>query len=155
MSISENLKNLTGKWGGINRLYVPWMPENPVRESDSNANISLVAKTGFLKIQYDWSFDEKAEDGLLLLGGDQNSQTVKAVWIDSWHSGNDFLISEGNDKNDGAISVKGFYKVSDHPDWGWRTIVETENNGRLKITMYNVSPANEEDLAVEMMLNRI
>jgi hypothetical protein len=154
MSVPEKLAKLVGKWHGINRLHTTWIPENPVRETASRAFIELTARGRFLKIEYDWTFDNGLQEGLILIGDERDSDSVKTFWIDSWHLSDKFMVSEGRRKNAAAISVKGFYTVPDHPDWGWRTDLTAEGDDSFKITMYNVSPEGEEALAVEMELER-
>ena len=150
MSVTEILENVVGKWRGVNRLHTSWMPENPMRETDSRAIVELTARGRFLKIEYDWTFDETPQEGLILIGNEKNSAQVKAFWIDSWHLSDKFMVSEGNHNGRDAISLKGFYTVPDHPDWGWRTVFEPAQDDSFRIVMYNVSPDGEEMLAVEM-----
>jgi hypothetical protein len=154
MSVPEILEKLVGKWRGVNRLHTTWIPENPVRESVSIATVELTARGRFLKIEYDWTFEEAVQEGLLLIGDEKDTDSIKAFWIDSWHLSDKFMVSEGFRETDGNISLKGFYSVPDHPDWGWRTVVEPERDNVFKIIMYNVTPEGEESLAVEMELKR-
>ncbi len=154
MSVPATLEKLVGKWRGLNRLHTTWIEENPVRETVSIAVIELTARGRFLKIEYDWTYEEAVQEGLILIGNEKNSESIKAFWIDSWHLSDKFMVSEGLLDQNGAISLKGFYAVPDHPDWGWRTIIETESDDSFKIIMYNVSPEVEESLAVEMELKR-
>jgi Protein of unknown function (DUF1579) len=154
MNFNEILNKLVGKWHGINRLHTTWVKENPVSETNSSAVIELTARGRFLKIEYDWTFEDSPQEGLILIGNENESDSIKAFWIDSWHLSDKFMVSEGRlDEND-VISLKGFYTVPDNPDWGWRTIIEPESNNSFKITMCNVSPEGEESLAVEMKFNR-
>ena len=150
MSVPENLECLVGKWRGINRLHTVWIPENPVRETESKAVVELTARGRFLKIEYDWFFENAEQEGLILIGDETDSDLIKSFWIDSWHLSDKFMVSEGRSEKDSVISLKGFYAVPEQLDWGWKTIIETDENNNFKITMYNVSPENEEILAVEM-----
>ena len=154
MSVPEILANLAGRWRGVNRLHTTWIPENPVRESVSAANVELTARGRFLKIEYDWIYEETLQEGLILVGDEKDSDLIKAFWIDSWHLSDKFMVSEGTRNADGAISLKGFYAVPDHPDWGWRTVFENLGEKSFKVTMYNVEPEGEETLAVEMEFKR-
>ena len=154
MSVPEILEKLVGKWRGINRLHTTWIPENPVRETVSIATVELTARGRFLKIEYDWTYDEAVQEGLILIGDEKDTDSIKAFWIDSWHLSDKFMVSEGFRETDGSISLKGFYTVPDHPDWGWRTVIEPERDKVFKIIMFNVSPEGEEALAVEMELKR-
>lgn len=153
MNLPERLHGLAGVWSGKNILYTPWLEENPVRESASEALVSAVARKGFLKVEYEWSFEEKPQDGVLIFGFEKDSETVNAVWIDSWHQSENFMNSSGKG-TDQKISFKGYYKVPDHPDWGWRTDIDAGTADEFKVTMYNVSPDGQEDLAVEMFFSR-
>ena len=154
MSVPPILENLVGSWHGINRLHTTWVPDNPVRETNSAAVVELTARGRFLKIEYDWTFEGSAQEGLILIGDEKTSDAVKAFWIDSWHLSDKFMVSEGRRENGGTVSMKGFYSVPDHPDWGWRTIIEPERENTFKIIMYNVSPEGEESLAVQMEYKR-
>jgi hypothetical protein len=154
MSVPEILTNLVGVWRGVNRLHTIWIPENPVRETKTSANIELTARGRFLKVEYDWTFEDARQEGLILVGDEKDTDLIKAFWIDSWHLSDKFMVSEGAQNKSGAISLKGFYTVPDHPDWGWRTVFENLNENSFKITMYNVEPEGEESLAVEMEFER-
>lgn len=148
MGIPENLKKLTGKWAGTNRLYTTWIEENPVRESKSVAAVNLAGNGKFLKIEYDWLYENEIQEGLLLIGTEKDSDRAKAFWIDSWHMSDKFMSCEGRFSGD-SILLKGFYEVPNHPDWGWRTDILFEDENNFRIVMYNVSPEGAEDLAVE------
>jgi hypothetical protein len=154
MSIPIQLTNLTGKWSGINRLHLPWVTDNPIHESKSEALIAFSAQGKFFKIEYDWSFENKPQDGMILLGGETDAELIKVFWVDSWHMGEKFMISEGVINDNNIISCTGFYTVPDHPDWGWRTEIESTSNDSLKITMFNITPEGEESLAVEIEYRR-
>ena len=154
MSVPEIIENLVGKWHGINRLHTTWIPDNPMRETASTASIELTARGRFLKIEYDWAFEEAIQEGLILIGDEQGSDSIKAFWIDSWHLSDKFMVSEGVRETGDTISLKGFYTVPDHPDWGWRTVIESQRDDSFKITMYNITPEGEESLAVEMEFKR-
>lgn len=148
MSVPENIGKLTGQWSGTNKLYLSWLKESPF-DSESNATINFSAKGIFLKIEYDWYHEGKTQEGLILIGKEKDSELIKSFWIDSWHLSDKFMVSEGDHRSDKMISVKGYYSVPNHPNWGWRTVIENENENTFKLTMYNVSPEGEETLAVE------
>ena len=153
MSIHENFKNLIGEWVGKNHLYTTWIEENPVQVSESIAKVDLAGNAKFLKIQYDWIYENENQEGLLLIGSEKDSDAVKAFWIDSWHMGDRFMSCDGNVTGD-SILMKGFYEVPNHPDWGWRTDIIFSDKNSFKIIMYNVTPDGSEDLAVETQYKR-
>ncbi len=148
MSIPENFKKLAGEWSGTNLLYTTWIEENPVSESVCSCIVGLAANAKFLKIEYDWTFENKKQDGLLLIGCEKDADEAQAVWIDSWHMSDKIMSCDGRYAGD-SISIKGFYKVPNHPDWSWRTDIIFSDEDSFKIVMNNVSPEGEESLAVE------
>ncbi len=152
MSIPENFTKLVGEWRGLNRLHTPWMEDDPINESVAEANVKTAAIEKFLKIEYTWIYEEKPQAGILLVGGEEN--LAKAVWIDSWHNGDNFMNCEGNFEGN-LIKIKGFYKVPDHPDWGWTTEIFFENENSFKVIMHNVTPEGEESLAVESIYEKL
>lgn len=154
MKVSEVFSSLVGEWDGTNRLHLPWMKENSVQDSESKAKVQFSAQGKFLKIEYDWVFENEKQEGLILLGNEKDTNSTKAFWIDSWHMGDKFLVSEGAQNGNGIISLKGFYKVPDCADWGWQTVIEAKNPDSFKITMFNVSPEGVEDLAVEAVYQK-
>lgn len=153
MSIPENFKKLAGKWRGTNLLYTTWIVENPVSESDSSCIVEFAANEKFLKIEYDWIFENEKQNGLLLIGSEKDLGKAQAIWVDSWHMSDKFMICEGKYAGD-SILMKGFYKVPNHTDWCWRTDIVFSDENSFKIIMYNVSPEGEEDLAVEAIYDR-
>ncbi len=123
-------------------------------ETDSTAKIELTARGRFIKIEYDWTFENLPQEGLILIGNENETDLIKAFWIDSWHLSDKFMVSEGHIGADGLISLKGFYAVPNNQDWGWRTNIEAKSKDIFEIIMFNISPEGEETLAVEMMFMR-
>jgi len=147
MSVNDDLAKYVGTWTGTNNLYLSWLPD-PLRQSQSTLNVSLKANGQFVAFEYTWSYEGKPQEGIILLGCDTRSDAVQTVWTDSFHSSHTFMLSDGKVAENGDISVKGFYKVEGHPDWGWRTDMIPRDE-KLRIVMYNVSPEGVEELAVE------
>ncbi len=153
MSINKDLAKYAGSWRGTNNLYLSWTPKQ-ITQSPSDLTVSLKANKQFVAFEYTWAYEGAPQEGIILLGCDTKSDAVQTVWTDSWHSSHTFMLSDGAVAKDGKISVKGYYKVKDNPDWGWRTdiIPGTDN---LRIVMYNVSPEGEEEMAVDTDFSRI
>jgi hypothetical protein len=147
MSIDQKLADLVGEWKGTNRLHASWMPQ-PLQVSDAKATVGSKMNGQFLSIEYTWSFENKPQEGMLLLGCDPKSDAVQAVWTDSWHSKDVLMLCSGRRDADGKVSVFGHYTVPEHPDWGWRTEI-IRKPGSFRYVMYNVSPDGEEEIAVE------
>jgi hypothetical protein len=150
MSVPNSLASLAGEWKGINKLHYP---PGSISESDSKAVVSLRISGQFLGIAYGWEHEGKPQEGLLIIGCDNKTNAVQAVWTDSWHMSHKFMLCDGTFNSDGAIDVKGLYQVEGHPDWGWRTTIEPGGD-TFKYTMYNVEPDGDETIAVETEFTR-
>lgn len=137
---------MIGNWTGTKKLHMPWL-EPPMVECTSNAAVTPKSEGQFINIEYDWVYEDAPQSGVLLLGKDGRSDAVQCVWTDSWHSKHTLMLSDGSFEDD-VINVLGRYKVPDHPDWGWRTLIYLKDQ-MLYITMYNITPEGEETLAVE------
>jgi hypothetical protein len=151
VSAVESLGRLVGEWRGTYQL---WLPPDPRRESESSASIGLRAGDRFVAIEYVWSFDGRAEQGLLLVGYEKARDAVTAVWIDSWHMSDKFMICEGRGQKGGVIGFSGSYAAPPGPDWGWRTEIFAGDPGSFRMVMYNVSPDGKEERAVEANYQR-
>lgn len=148
--IPENFANLVGMWDGTKKLIMS--PEDPVRESESIACIGLEANSKFLKINYEWTFEGEKQEGLALFHVGKEQQ-AKSVWIDSFHQGGDFLVSNGSLTN-GVISTKANYTQPEYSDWAWRISLETTDENSFSITMFNIFPDGNEELAVDARFKR-
>lgn len=152
MSVPDAFISLSGHWKGRNRLHANWLPD-PIVESESLACVSTKMRDQFLQIDYTWQYEGNVQEGTLIFGSEKNAAAAQAVWSDSWHLSNNLMLCDGNIANGKLLNVKGYYKVTDHPDWGWRTEV-TANGSVFRYVMYNVSPEGDEELAVEMDFER-
>ena len=148
MSAPESLRTSIGAWTGTNRLF---LPEEPIRDSPSNASVSLAARGKFSSIAYTWDFEGEAQEGMLLIG--YAGEVVTAVFVDSWHMGDKLMLCQGQVGANETIDVRGSYAVEGSPDWGWRIVVEPGDNV-LRVTMYNVTPDGDEVLGVEASYSR-
>jgi len=147
MAVPAALKALAGEWQGVSRLWLS--PETPVRESESTADISLLACERFLEIRYTWAEEGKPQEGMIMLGMASEQDLADAVWIDSWHMGDVMMLCEGPVEKTGSFSVKGAYAVPPGPDWGWRITLIPDTEFAFRLVMHNISPEGEEVVAVE------
>lgn len=153
MSIPAKLQLLIGTWNGVNRLHLGEWGPTPLHESAGTAAVRERVGGQFLEIAYTWEYDGKQQEGVMILGGNNKTDAVNAFWTDSWHMAHNLMQCEGTESADGAVAVKGSYKVEGHPDWGWRSeIIPTD--GGFAYKMFNVSPDGDEAIAVEMDMNR-
>lgn len=153
MAAIKILQDLVGDWRAVSRLWLS--PSDPVRESGSVARMRVVANQQFNELEYSWAFDDRPQEGRLILGEDPASNAVKAVWFDSWHMRHDFMSCHGSVDPTGVVAVRGSYPAPPDPDWGWEIIIEADAQGGFSLSMYNVPPGGEPELAVEAKYARV
>jgi hypothetical protein len=146
MDFDEIKSNSIGNWAGDNILRLSWM-EPQEYHSPSELSVAQTVGAKYLAFTYTWSHENVGQEGLLLIGYDAKNKVANGVWVDSWHASEKPLMLSGADDERGKIDLRGTYEVPNHPDWGWRIVISTLEEG-LEIIMYNVSPEGEEDLAV-------
>ena len=150
--LPATLRELIGEWAGTNRLWLS--PKEPARHSDTTASVAVAAQSRFATIKYTWADGDQPQDGLLILGADPERKTLEAVWVDSWHMADKFMLCKGTTDGNGVISVQGSYPAPPGPDWGWRMVINPCIADRLELRMYNISPGGEQALAVEVSYSR-
>lgn len=144
MSLDPLLQR-AGEWRGTSTLQDP---ERGIAErSDSRLSVVPVLGGRFVRLDYTWAYRGEPQEGSVLVGCEPDGGVASAHWIDTWHMGRKAMACAGEFR-DGVLVVRGTYRVPGHPDWGWRTDVDTRAADSLAITMYNVSPDGEEYLAV-------
>lgn len=151
MSISDKLSGLVGTWKCTNRLN--FGQENPIIESKCSASVMTRAAGQCLEIAYEWEFEGKPQEGVILLDGIKGTSEMAAVWTDSFHYANTLMMCRGACDENGFVSVTGSYPAPEGPDWHWRTEI-TPGDGTFKYMMINITPDGEEQWAVEMAFIR-
>lgn len=164
MKLTEMLAPFAGAWTGSNRLWT--MPGEEAEESAATATVSFSGQGKFVELRYTWATDGDPEDGLIVLrelrGG------VQAVWGDSWHTPDGFYLWNGeivgSDRaglqterdalTGGLVSIRGSYPAPTGPDWGWRIELDLRQNDRLQMRMVNITPDDQEMLAVQAVYSR-
>ena len=150
MTIIDELINLTGSWQATYRVWMS--PDSDVIVSPSNAIISPMVNGKMACIEYTWTVDGSLVEGELFIGYEPKSALATVVWVDGWHNGERFMISQGEVRPDGVLSVLGAYPEP-YPDWGWRTVIAPEEAG-FSLRMFNIPPGGPELLAVEAVYRR-
>lgn len=100
-----------------------------------------------------WSFKEEEHEGFLLIGSGKAEGVATAAWVDSFHMSEKIMACEGTVDEHGCVSVLGSYEAPPDPDWGWRIEVVPEGKS-LRIIMHNISPDEQEVLAVRATYER-
>lgn len=144
MNPLDKLKTCAGRWQGTNVLQDPHT--NAPEESRGEAVVSSIVGGKFIRLDYTWAYQGKAQEGSMLLGYQAKANLVTAHWIDSWHMGDAVLTCQG--KAEDTLSVLGSWSAGSGPDWGWR-ITLFPSQDELRMMMWNITPEGEETLAVE------
>ncbi len=153
MNHPQNLAALPGAWRGANRL---WMgPDAPALESETTATVEALASGSALSIRYTWAYQGTPQDGLLVVRLAPASGSTGMVWIDSWHTGKDFMSCRSDGVSETRASALGSYAAPSGPDWGWRIAIECEAAGGFRLVMHNIHPEGQEMLAVEATYTRV
>jgi hypothetical protein len=143
------LQQRFGTWVGENRL---WFSGQPPRVSQTRLLIAPVAAGKFFRVDYTWEYEATPQDGSILFGYDGARAVVTAVWVDSWHMGEKFMLCEGA-AEEPAVTVRGTYAAPPGPDWAWRIAISASGQ-ELAMRMWNISPEGKEELAVEAVYGR-
>jgi hypothetical protein len=152
MSLLTGFARFAGEWSGVNRLWL--MPGDPVRESGSTATIAPVAGGGFATVHYTWTDQGRPHDGLIVVRLAPIAGAMDMVWLDSFHTGGEFMGLRRTEESDERIAALGSYPAPPGPDWGWRIALEAAPDGGLSILMYNRKPEGQEVRAVEATYTR-
>jgi len=152
MSALNKIIDLNGKWQGTKHLWLS--PEAPARNSQSTAKIHSTAQGQFTEIRYTWADEGKPQEGRLILGLDTQQKVVKAVWFDTWHLSEQFMVCEGRVDDHGGVNIQGTYAAPGGPDWGWQIRIEPKDQDQFALRMYNIAPQGEKMLAVEINYSR-
>ena len=86
------------------------------------------------------------------MDGHVDAAQYELCWVDSFHTGSAMMLSLGDLRADGLISVTGSYQAGDER-WGWRTEIEVDD--ALVVRAFNISPAGEESRAIEARWTRV
>lgn len=142
---------LIGEWRGAKQLYLEPPPAAAV-SSPSALSVVPVAGENFLRLDYDWVFEDEAQSGVLLLGADEEN-AASAGWVDSFHMSKKIMSCTGTASAD-SIELGGTYAAPPGPDWGWRIAVRSVSADACQIVMHNIWPEGQVDLAVQIDYTR-
>jgi Protein of unknown function (DUF1579) len=152
VSSPSNIASLIGRWKGTNHLWLS--PSDSVNKSDTTMLVAQAAQGRFVTFQYTWAYEGAPQDGLLMVGVDPQPNAFQAIWIDSWHMQDKFMLCQGTVGDLGVISLKGYYPTPPGPDWGWQMDIVPQSGGTFHLVMHNISPEGKVQLAVEAAYSR-
>jgi hypothetical protein len=146
------LKQLQGEWSGKKRLWLT--PGEPVRESPAQARVEFAAGERLISVHYTWSWEGTPQDGLIVARLADDTESVDAFWLDSWHMSDRFMLCRYQATDDATVAVLGKYAGPSGPDWSWRITITTEREGEFQLIMDNITPEGAEMKAVEATFHR-
>jgi len=152
MEEHTELTDLVGSWSGRNQLWL--MPGDPVRESKTQASVTSTAHGVLVSLAYSWDYEGQPQEGVLLLRNHLDAAKVEVVWLDSWHTRNEFMLFAADADHQGLVAVRGSYAAPPGPDWGWRIGLHADGADAFSVRMYNISPEGQEALAVDARYTR-
>ena len=151
------------------------MPTDEYQESVSAATVAVTAKD-FVTIEYTWQHEGQPQNGLLLGSGPAAGEAAgeapgtttgevppseapsgagaTAVWVDSFHSGPEWMTFGGTIDDDGVVRLTGSYPAPEGPDWGWQIHIEPGDGNGGRITMHNLVPGYDPYQVVEATYRR-
>lgn len=124
-----------------------WLdPTQEPAESSVDGTLSELFP-GRWDFNYTWSFEGKPYAGRMTFGYDEAQSRYWAVWLDSFHTPTEPMLSVGEPGNDRLpISLLGHYTAGPQT-WGWRTTFSGD-----VVEMANITPEGEECPAVKVAL---
>lgn len=147
----QALAELAGRWSGDTELYLD--PAAAPETSPTWATIEPLLAGRWLRIEYRGTATAQPHAGALILGYHRDAGAFEAAWIDSFHTGTAMMMSVGEARADGVISVLGSYAAGAER-WGWRTTLRRAGADALLIESFNVTPDGQEFPAVVTRLRR-
>jgi cytidine deaminase len=152
MNAFDGLRQCAGNWRGTNVLQDP--TSGKPDESASTLHVTPVLGDRFIRLDYTWRYQDKPQEGSLLVGLDPKTGEVSGHWIDTWHMGRIAMDCRGSLPADGGVVIRGSYAAPPGPDWGWRIDINT-NDDTVRIMHTNADPAGKEEPAVEGVYTRM
>lgn len=153
MKLTQFHDRLVGNWTGTKKLWMSPPPDPPAVCAAALA-VTRVAGGTFLALAYAWSFEGKPQEGLIVIGNENDAGTATASFVDSFHMSGSILQCAGTVDAKGVASVLGHYAAPTGPDWGWRIDVSSTGPAGLRIAMFNIAPDNTVYPAVQADFTR-
>jgi hypothetical protein len=157
--VHARLARMAGRWTGTAKTYAD--PENPeaAEVAPWEGTIEMLLGGRFLRFAYASRAMGQPIAGELTLAYEKGDRLFRMSWIDSLHTSPAILVSESEPVPEGAaaatIRASGTYFAGEgQPRWGWRTELDDQTDGALRIRMFNVMPDGEESIGVAIDLTR-
>ncbi len=158
--VHARLARMTGRWTGTAKTYADPCNPDAAEVAPWEGTIEMLLGGRFLRFAYVSRAMGEPIAGELTIAYEKGDRLFRMSWIDSLHTGGAILVSESKPVPDGgaakAISALGTYHAGEgQPRWGWRTELDDQTDGALRIRMFNIVPGAEESIGVEIDLTRV
>jgi hypothetical protein len=151
---------MAGRWTGTAKTYAD--PNNPEQAEVApwEGTIEMLLGGRFMRFAYVSRAMGQPIAGELTIAYEKGDRLFRMSWIDSLHTGGAIVVSESKPVAEGGaaatISAFGTYFAGEgQPRWGWRTELDDQTDGALRIRMFNIEPGAEESIGVEVDLTRV
>ena len=150
--VHRRLAEMAGDWEGRFRLW--FEPGKPADDSVQRGRIRLVGGGRFLLHEYEGHCSGEPFEGVALWAYHLDDNAFECAWGESFGTGTSIMFSTGR-VDDGRLRALGSYADGQGGErWGWRTELSQPDPKHLNIRMFNISPAGDEALAVEVNYTR-
>ena len=153
MNLTEIQARFVGNWPGEN-LLVLGEEASQQHTSKTSMSVTPAAKGRALTFAYTWSYKDVPHEGHLALAYDAKQTVATAAWIDSFHMSTKMMSFVGTIDQQGVVDVRGSYEYPPGPDWGWRIVFKSTDDG-MQMVMNNIEPDGKEELAVRAEYKRV
>ncbi|QSI31787.1 DUF1579 domain-containing protein [Variovorax sp. RKNM96] len=151
--VHAQLARMSGQWEGRFRLW--FEPGKPADESVQRGSIRMLLGGRVLLHEYTGRCAGEPVEGVALIAYHLDERRYESAWAESFGTGSSIMFSIGV-SGDPRLSMLGSYSDGQGGSrWGWRTAIEQPDDDTLGLRMYNITPAGEEALAVEMNYRRM
>jgi len=149
----EVILQLCGGWRGTCQTW--FEPGVLADTAEVHGSFDSVMNGKFVRFVYRSTIQGRPRHGEELLAFNTINQQFEVAWIDDFHMSDAIMFSQGSAIERG-FEVTGQYEVGGgHPAWGWTTRYELLDDGRLRLTAYNLMPGEPEAKALETLLERV
>src|SRR5687768_1584171 len=148
------LSRLVGEWKGTTKIWLN--ADGEPEEAPIQGSFKEVLGGRFILHEYNWRFHGKPHDGMMLFGYHLSLEKFQNLWIDSFHTGTDMMLSESKRGDEEFCFLGSYAYVTPETEqhWGWRTHVEFVNDDEIRMTAYNISPDRQETKGTETVYRR-
>ncbi|MEA2746195.1 MAG: hypothetical protein QOI41_338 [Myxococcales bacterium] len=157
--VHARLARMAGRWTGTAKTYADPSNREAAEVAPWDGTIEMLLGGRFLRFAYVSRAMGEPIAGELTLAYEKGDRLFRMSWIDSLHTGGAILVSESKPVPEGGavatISALGTFFVGEgQPRWGWRTELDDQTDGALRVRMFNIKPDGDESIGVEIDLTR-